>query len=169
MPIYLALPIEQSTPGFANSRVRALPHVHPRGLGSRPSSLRGLNEEFYKKSLKQKSYGTWKIEKVILHIEYLVRTALSSAVRAHPEVEVRSARSVRARTGAAAGRGSGNLGGGLERPPLVRNGLLSPVPRTRRRRPSLRRRHRHLRRRGRRRRRARASSRSRAPCPCPCT
>ena len=32
-----ALPIEQSTPGFANSRVRALPHVHPRGLGSRPS------------------------------------------------------------------------------------------------------------------------------------
>ena len=39
-----APPIEQSTPGFANnSRVRALPHVHPRGLGSRPSSLRGLN------------------------------------------------------------------------------------------------------------------------------
>ena len=24
-----ALPIEQSTPGFANSRIRALPHVHP--------------------------------------------------------------------------------------------------------------------------------------------
>ena len=45
-----ALPIEQSTPGFANSRVCALPHVHPRGLGSRPSSLRGRNEEFYKKS-----------------------------------------------------------------------------------------------------------------------
>ena len=49
-----ALPIEQSTPGFANSRVRAPPHVHPRGLGSRPSSLRGLNEEFYKKKLKTK-------------------------------------------------------------------------------------------------------------------
>ena len=49
-----APPIEQSTPGFANSRVRALPHVHPRGLGSRPSSLRGLNEEFYKKKLKTK-------------------------------------------------------------------------------------------------------------------
>ena len=44
-----ALPIEQSTPGFANSRVRAPPYVHPRGLGSRRSSLRGLNEEFYKK------------------------------------------------------------------------------------------------------------------------
>ena len=68
-----ALPIEQSTPGFANSRVRALPHVHLRSLGSRPSSLRGLNEEFYKKKLKkQKSYGAWKIEKAILHIEYLV-------------------------------------------------------------------------------------------------
>ena len=67
-----APPIEQSTPGFANSRVRALPHVHPRGLGSRPSSLRGLNEEFYKKSLKQKSYGTWQIKKVILHIKNLV-------------------------------------------------------------------------------------------------
>ena len=49
-----ALPIEQSTPGFANSRVRALPHVHPRGLGSRPSSLRGLNKEFYEKKLKTK-------------------------------------------------------------------------------------------------------------------
>ena len=49
-----APPIEQSTPGFANSRVRALPHVHPRGLGSRPSSLRGLNEEFYKKKFKTK-------------------------------------------------------------------------------------------------------------------
>ena len=43
----VALPIEKSTPGFANLRVRAPPHVHPRGLGSRPSSLRGLNEEFY--------------------------------------------------------------------------------------------------------------------------
>ena len=65
-----------------------------------------------------------------------------------------------------AGRGSGNLGGGLERPPLVRNGLLSPVPTRgpRRRRcrcrpsplrpcPCLRRS-----------RRARAW---RAPCPCP--
>ena len=41
-----ALPIEQSTPGFANSRVRAPPHVHPRGLGSRPSSFRGLSCEF---------------------------------------------------------------------------------------------------------------------------
>ena len=49
-----ALAIEQSTPGFANSRVRALPYVHPRGLGSRPSSLRGLNEEFYKKKFKTK-------------------------------------------------------------------------------------------------------------------
>jgi hypothetical protein len=49
-----APPIEQSTPGFANSRVRALPHVHPRGLGSRPSSLRGLNEEFYLKKFKTK-------------------------------------------------------------------------------------------------------------------
>ena len=28
-----APPIEQSTPGFANSRVRAPPRVHPRGLG----------------------------------------------------------------------------------------------------------------------------------------
>ena len=46
-PFCIALPIEKSTPGFANSRVRAPPHVHPRGLGSRPSSLRGLNEEFY--------------------------------------------------------------------------------------------------------------------------
>ena len=46
-----APPIEQSTPGFANSRVRALPCVHPRGLGSRPSSLRGLNEEFYIKKV----------------------------------------------------------------------------------------------------------------------
>ena len=72
-----APPIEQSTPGFANSRVRALPHVHPRGLGSRPSSLRGLNEEFYLKKVKnKKSYGAWKIEKAIFHIEYLVRTAL---------------------------------------------------------------------------------------------
>ena len=49
-----ALPIEQSTPGFANSRVRAPPHVHPRGLGSRPSSLRGLNEEFLLKKVKNK-------------------------------------------------------------------------------------------------------------------
>ena len=49
-----ALPIEQSIPGFANSRVRAPPHVHPRGLGSRPSSLRGLNEELYKKKFKTK-------------------------------------------------------------------------------------------------------------------
>ena len=49
-----ALPIEQSTPGFSNSRIRALPHVHLRSPGSRPSSLRGLNEEFYKKKLKTK-------------------------------------------------------------------------------------------------------------------
>ena len=40
-----APPIEHSTPGFANSRVRAPPHVYPRGLGSRPGSLRGLKEE----------------------------------------------------------------------------------------------------------------------------
>ena len=33
-----ALPIEQSTPGFSNSRIRALPHVHLRSPGSRPSS-----------------------------------------------------------------------------------------------------------------------------------
>ena len=45
---------------FACSRA---PHVHPRGLGSRPSSLRGPNEEFYKKKLKTKSYGSWKIKK----------------------------------------------------------------------------------------------------------
>ena len=82
----------------------------------------GSTKSFIKKSLKQKSYGAWKIEKVILNIVHLVRTALSSAVRAHPEVEVRSARSVRARTGAAAGRGSGNLGGGLERHPRHSNG-----------------------------------------------
>ena len=63
------------SPGFANSRVRALPHVHLRSLGSRPSSLRGLNEEFYKKKFKTKKlpwYGAWKIEKVDLHIESLV-------------------------------------------------------------------------------------------------
>ena len=33
-----SLPIEQSTPGFSNSRIRALPHVHLRSPGSRPSS-----------------------------------------------------------------------------------------------------------------------------------
>ena len=33
-----ALPREQSTPGFSNSRIRALPHVHLRSPGSRPSS-----------------------------------------------------------------------------------------------------------------------------------
>ena len=42
-PCY-ALPKEQSTPGFSNSRICALPHVHLRSPGSRPSSLRGPNE-----------------------------------------------------------------------------------------------------------------------------
>ena len=49
-----ALAIGPSTPGFSNSRIRAPPHVHPRSPGSRPSSLRGPNEEFYKKKLKTK-------------------------------------------------------------------------------------------------------------------
>ena len=91
-------------PGFANSRVRAPPYVHKCthvAWGLVLVLCEGSTKSFIKKSLKQKSYGAWKIKKVILHIEYLVRTALSSAVRAHPEVEVevRSARSVRARTG----------------------------------------------------------------------
>ena len=49
----LALAIELSTPGFANSRIRAPPHVHPRSPGSRPILWRGLNEEFYLKSFKK--------------------------------------------------------------------------------------------------------------------
>ena len=35
--MWAALAMELSTPGFANSRIRALPHVHPRSPGSRPS------------------------------------------------------------------------------------------------------------------------------------
>ena len=53
-PLVGALPIEHSTPGFANSRIRALPHAHPRSVGSPHSTFRGLNEEFYKKKLKTK-------------------------------------------------------------------------------------------------------------------
>ena len=50
--------MELSTPGFANSRIRAPPHVKPRSPGSRPGLWRGPNEDFYlKKSSKQKSYG----------------------------------------------------------------------------------------------------------------
>ena len=157
-------------PGFLNPRIRAFPHVHPRSPGSRPSFGEGPANSLIiiiKKRVKKKSYGAWKTGKVILYSLNLVRTALQSAIRANPEVEVRSARSVRARTGAAAGRGSENLGGGLDRPPLVRNGLLSPVPSRRRRRPC--RCHRRLRRCRchRRRRRACASSCSRALFPCP--
>ena len=40
-----------ATPGFANSRIRAPPHVHPRSPGSLPSFQRGRNEGlFIKKS-----------------------------------------------------------------------------------------------------------------------
>ena len=47
VPPRSALPKGQSAPGFSNLRVRALPRVDLRSLGSRPSSLRGRNGEFY--------------------------------------------------------------------------------------------------------------------------
>ena len=53
----LALAIELSSTGFANSRIRAPLHVHPRSPGSRPSLCRGLNEEFYKKVRNKKVTG----------------------------------------------------------------------------------------------------------------
>ena len=49
-----ALAIELSSTGFVNSRIRALPHVHPRSPGSRPSFCRGFNEEFYLKKNRDK-------------------------------------------------------------------------------------------------------------------
>ena len=70
-----ALAIELSSTVFANSRIRAPPHVHPRSPGSRPSFCQGLNEEFFYSS-KQKSYGAWKIKKIALCSLNLVRTAL---------------------------------------------------------------------------------------------
>ena len=39
--------MELSTPGFANSRIRAPPHVHPRSPGSRHGLWRGPNEELF--------------------------------------------------------------------------------------------------------------------------
>ena len=92
--------------------------------GSRPSLCRVLNEEFFCKKFGKKLRGP----KVELTVQVQFKLRLYIVVRAHPEVEVRSEGSVRARTGAATGRKSRNLGGGLERPPLVRNGLLSPAP-----------------------------------------
>ena len=55
-----ALTIEFSTPGFANSRIRAPLHVHPRSPGSRTSLQRGPNEEFYLKQFKTKEL--WRLE-----------------------------------------------------------------------------------------------------------
>ena len=79
----IALPIEQSTPGFTNSRIRALPHVHLHSPGSRPSSLRGLNEEFYKKKLKTKKLRRLEDRKSHFHIEYLVLFACFTGGCAH--------------------------------------------------------------------------------------